>query len=87
MGSLSEKILKKPEKVEKPLCLRIEDAKLEMIAVANRVMAEYGLPYFIIEPIFKDIYFQIVEGKKAELEAARRDMKKSESEGEVDDES
>jgi hypothetical protein len=66
---LSDKILRKPEKEEKPLCLKIEDAKADMIASVNRCLAQ--LPHFIIEPILKDIYFQVVEGKRAEIEAAR----------------
>ena len=70
---LSEKILRKPkeEKAEKPLCLKIEDAKAEMIEVVNRHISD-GVPAFLLEPILKDIYFQIVDRKNAELEVARR---------------
>lgn len=58
---------------EKPLCLRIEDAKSEIAAVINRHRSEGGLPCFILEPILKDFYTQIANGKAAEIELVKRD--------------
>lgn len=58
---------------EKPLCLRIEDAKSEIAAVINRHRTEGGLPCFILEPILKDFYTQIANGKAAEIELVKRD--------------
>ena len=57
---------------EKPLCLRIEDAKSEIAAVINRHRAE-GLPCFILEPILKDFYTQIASSKAAEIALVKRD--------------
>ena len=64
----------------KPLCLRIEDAQIELAAVVNRLRAECGLPYFILEPIVKDLYSQILRGKAAEIEAVKRDYEAKASE-------
>ena len=68
---------------EKPLCLRMEDAKNEIAAVINRHRVECGLPCFILEPIIKDLYSQIANGKAAELELVRRDYEATETKEEV----
>lgn len=74
--------------MDKPLCLKIEDAKIELAAVINRLKKDYGLPCFIIEPILKDYYSQIANGKAVELEIVRKnyeaEQKKTE-EGATDD--
>lgn len=68
-----------PEKQkDKPLCLRIEDAKSEIAAVINRHRTEGGLPCFILEPILKDFYTQVANGKAAEIEAVKRDYEATE---------
>lgn len=64
----------------KPLCLRIEDAKIELAAVVNRLRAECGLPCFILEPIVKDLYSQILRGKASEIEAVKREYEATASE-------
>lgn len=69
---------------DKPLCLRIEDAKSEIAAVINRHRTECGLPCFILEPILKDFHTQVAHGKAAEIEAVKREYeatKKDDGEG------
>ena len=68
---------------EKPLCLRMEDAKNEIAAVINRHRVECGLPCFILEPIIKDLYSQIANGKAVELELVKRDYEATETKEEV----
>ena len=58
---------------EKPLCLRIEDAENEIAEVINRHRTVLGLPYFILEPIIRKFYSQIVDEKAVELNLMRRD--------------
>lgn len=41
--------------MEKPLSLRLKDLKKEI----NEVIINSGLPIYIIEPIFKDVYRDI----------------------------
>lgn len=53
---------------EKPLCLRMEEIKQGLKAIIEGS----GLPCYIIEPILKDIYNQVKEGKKAEVEAIKQ---------------
>lgn len=70
---------------EKPLCLRIEDAKSEIAAVINRHRTEGGLPCFILEPILKDFYTQIANGKVAEIEAVKREYETTKKKEKKDD--
>ena len=63
---------------EKPLCLRIEEAKTEIASVINQQRSEKGIPFYLLEPIIKDLYAQVVNGKNAEIEAIRRDYEKTE---------
>lgn len=65
---------------EKPLCLRIEEAKTEIASVINRQRGENGIPFYLLEPIVKDLYTQVVNGKNAEIEAVRKDYEKTELE-------
>lgn len=58
--------------MKKPLCLRLEDAEAEIAEVINRHLTENDLPCFLLEPILRKSYMQIVEGKNAEIELVRR---------------
>lgn len=66
---------------EKPLCLRMEDAKNEIAAVINRHRTEGGLPCFILEPIIRDFYTQIANGKAAEIELVKQNYEATKDEG------
>lgn len=63
--------------MEKPLCLRLEEATTEIAAVINKHKKEHGLPCFLLEPILRDFYLQVAEGKKAEVELTRREYEKA----------
>jgi hypothetical protein len=69
--------------MQKPLCLRLEDAKAEIAAVINRHKTENELPYYLLEPILKDIYIQVANGKEAEVEFVRSNYEKNNAESEV----
>lgn len=57
----------------KPLFLRIEEAKVELASAINRQRSENGIPFYILEMILKDLYGQVVDGKNAEVEAVRKE--------------
>lgn len=61
---------------EKPLCLRMEKAKREISEVINKQRIENGIPFYILEPIVKDIYSQVVNGKNTEIAVITRDYEK-----------
>lgn len=57
----------------KPLFLRIEEAKVELASAINRQRNENGIPFYILEMILKDLYGQVVDGKNAEVDAVRKE--------------
>ena len=57
----------------KPLCLRIEEAKKEISEVINRQRSENGIPFYILELIVKDLYMQVENGKNAEIMVIAKD--------------
>ena len=69
--------------MNKPLCLRLEDAEAEIVAVINRQLTENDIPCFLLEPILRKSYMQVVEGKNAEVELVRRNYEKNNAESEV----
>ena len=61
--------------MEKPLNLIIEEGKESIIKAVN----SSGLPAYLLEPIIKDIYNEIVVLKNKELEESKEKMRKEES--------
>ena len=61
--------------MEKPLNLIIEEGKESIIKAVN----SSGLPAYLLEPIIKDIYNEIVVLKNKELDESKEKMKKEES--------
>lgn len=61
--------------MQKPLCLRLEDAEIELEAVINRHKTENELPCFLLEPILRKLYMQVANGKDAEVEYVRQNYK------------
>lgn len=59
--------------MNKPANLIVEETKENIAKAIN----ESGLPPFLIEPIIKDIYNQIVFLKQQELEKAKKDYEES----------
>lgn len=54
--------------VNKPLILKIEEAKIELTKDVNEVVRKYGLSCYFIEPIIANLYRQVQAQAKAELE-------------------
>ena len=67
--------------MEKPLNLIIEEGKESIIKAVN----SSGLPAYLLEPIIKDIYNEIVVLKNKELEESKRKIKENEEEEKVND--
>ena len=56
---------------EKPLCLRMEDAEIEIASVINKHITQGGIPCYILEPIVRKCYEAVVEGKATEVKIMR----------------
>jgi len=54
----------------------MEEAKREISEVINKQRIENGIPFYILEPIVKDIYSQVVNGKNTEIAVITRDYEK-----------
>lgn len=50
----------------KPIIIAKEEARVELVSVVKDIISTYQLPFFILEPIVKDVYNEIA--RKAELE-------------------
>ena len=61
-------------KIQKPLILEIEEAKLELIQVINNAMQVHKLPCYLIDMILSEVSAQIKEGAKNELAMAREQI-------------
>ena len=59
--------------MNKPANILVEDTKEELIKVIN----ESGLPPFLVEPIIKDIYNQVVFLKQQEFEKSKKEYEES----------
>ena len=70
------------EQKQRPLILEIEEAKTEIITAVNKALTERGIPCYILSPIIRDVYTQVENGAKSELEAAKNAEKNAEQEAE-----
>lgn len=59
---------------QKPIILRIEDAKQELIQSVNDILQKHGLSCYLIEPTFADLYAQVRATAQNELAQARAQM-------------
>ena len=66
------------EKINRPFILEVDEAKKELIQVINNAIQVRKLPCYIIEMILTDLYAQIKEGAKSELEMAKAQVSKEE---------
>ena len=55
----------------KPLILKIEDAKRDLVSAVNAVIRDYDLPAYFVEPIIADIHNQLIHERSAEIETLR----------------
>ena len=56
---------------ERPLVLRLREAKEQITATVNAVMQAQGLPCFLIEPIVTELLAQVRATAQAEYERAK----------------
>lgn len=66
---------------EKQLCIILEEAEQELVAAVNGIIQKHNLPHYLVEPIVSKIHHQLIDGKRAELEAAKAEYAKPEEEG------
>lgn len=55
----------------KELIISLDEAEAKIVAAVNEIMLEYGLPCYLMEPIMAKTYRQVLDGKQAEITAAR----------------
>ena len=56
---------------DKELIIALDEAEREITTAVNSVMQKCGLPCFLAEPIIANIHRQLIDGKAAELAAAK----------------
>lgn len=57
--------------MEKELCITLAEAEQEAVDAVNSIMQKHGLPCYLFESIVDKIHRQLIEGKNAELAAAK----------------
>ena len=70
----------------KPLVLRLREAKESIFAAVNAAIKEQGLPCYLLEPILAEAHSQVSAEAQREYERARRQAaeKTTEAGGEDD---
>ena len=61
-------------RIQKPLIIEMEDAKIEIAQVLNNAIQNRNLPLYIIDMILSEFIIQIKEGARKELEMAKGQM-------------
>ena len=56
---------------QRSIILKLDDAKQELIQCVNDIMSNHGLPCYLIEPIFAELYSEIKISARKELVQAR----------------
>ncbi len=64
----------------KPLILEIEEATQEITSAVELASSKHGLPCYLLEPIVADILTRLQNGKRTELENAKRSYEQQEEE-------
>lgn len=57
-----------------PLIVKMERAKTSIVEFVNNIMQQEQLPCYLLEPTISEIYTQIKEGARNELEIAKQQM-------------
>lgn len=60
---------------QKPLILKIEEAKTELVEIVNKAIQVHKLPCYMVDLILQGIVAQVKEGARQELEIAKEQMK------------
>lgn len=56
----------------RPLALELDDAMRELTASVEQIASNHGLPCYLMELIVSDILNRLQNGKRTEIENARR---------------
>ena len=56
---------------QRPLIIELDDTKKELIQCVNNAVQNRGLPCYLIEPLFAELYTQIKVGAQNELAQAK----------------
>lgn len=63
-------------KPKKPLCLELEEAKADLVALTNEFNKERNIPFFMLESIFADVARQVASCAATERQTAKRSYNK-----------
>lgn len=67
------------QNIQKPLVIELNEAKIELTQSINNVLRQRKLPCYLVEPILAELYSQVKEGARNELEAAKTQMNGAET--------
>lgn len=56
---------------QRPFILEVDEAKNEIIQAINNAIRVHNLPCCIVDMILSDVYYQVKEGARNELEQVR----------------
>lgn len=59
------------EQKQRPIILRMDEAKQELIQCVNDILTRHNLPCYLIEPTFSELYAQIKASARNEIAQAR----------------
>ena len=60
---------------QKPIILRMDEAKKELMQCANDILQKYGLNCYLMEPTVAELYAEIRATAQRELAQAKAQMK------------
>lgn len=59
-------------KIEKPFCLDYEEARIEIFNAISQSSQAHNVPFYLLENILESALVQVREGKRNEIESAKR---------------
>ena len=71
----------------KPLCLEIDEATKELNSAVEQISKAHGLPCYILELLVSDVLARLQNGKRIEIESAKRSYERQLAEEEAQNES
>lgn len=58
--------------MNKPLCMELEEAMNELNQAVEQISARHGLPCYLLTYLVSDVLTRLQNGKRTEIENARR---------------
>lgn len=55
--------------IQKPLAILLRETKQKLVTSINSAIQESGLPLFLLEPMFKEVYVDVVNSTEAEYKS------------------